>query len=602
MQTQPISYHGITVTGGFWQEMQTRNREATMPAVLARFRETGRMDAFRCASEWPQGKKPHFFWDSDVAKWIESAAYLLQKQKDPVLERDVEEIIACIEQNQGEDGYFNIFFTAVAPEQRWQNRDWHELYCAGHLIEAAVAYYEATGRRCLLDCMLKYAAYIEQVFMIKGSAAFRTPGHEEIELALMRLYRCTQDARWLRLSRWFVEQRGRNAEEAAAMPDWQRPSYNQSHLPVREQTTAEGHAVRAMYLYCAMADQALACEDQSMADACRTLFDNITNKRMYITGGIGSSHCGEAFTVDYDLGNESAYSETCAAIGLALFARRMSALEPDARYADIAERAIYNGALSGLSQDGTAFFYENPLELHPLLRHKDASVNSSERFPITQRKAVFDCSCCPPNLTRFIASFADFLFTQDERTLYVHHYASVCGPGIEMHTEYPRTGEVSLRLRGMQGKRAALRIPGWCGDFWCSAAGTLERGYYCVDITEDDITLELRLAMPVQLIYAHTRVYENIGRAAVVRGPVVYCLEEADNGANLRALSIAPDAAFSGGYDMLECGGTRLMEPDDLYSTTPPARQPQRLRFTPYHCFANRGESEMAVWVRVESP
>jgi len=594
----PIGYRDIAVTGGFWGELQRRNRERTMPAVEARFRETGRFDAFRFGTAWPEGWQPHIYWDSDVAKWMEAAAYILQKAPDPRLEQSVEELIDLIGKNQGADGYFNIHFTVVAPEMRWQNRDWHELYCAGHLIEAAVAYYEATGRDRFLHCMLKYAAYIEKVFMIEGSAAFATPGHEEIELALVRLYRCTGDARWLRLSQWFVEQRGNNGKDK---PIGGVPCYAQNHLPAREQTEAMGHAVRATYLYCAMADLALETGDEGLLNACRALFRNITEKRMYITGGVGSTHRGEAFTVDYDLPNETAYAETCAAIGLALFARRMSALEPDSRYADAAERAIYDGFLSGISEDGTAFFYENPLEIHPALRHRDTCRPDNERYPITQRQKVFRCSCCPPNVVRFVASLADFLFTRDGDTLYVHHYACARTAQIDMATEYPREGEIALRLRGMAGGRVALRIPGWCENYHCSAAETLGRGYCYVDIPSDDFSLELRLEMPARLVYANPRAYENIGRAAVTRGPVVYCLEAVDNGENLRALSIAAGACFTGGFDILECDGHRLEAPDALYAAEAPKRLPQRLRFIPYYRFANRGESEMAVWIRAES-
>jgi DUF1680 family protein len=269
--------------------------------------------------------------------------------------------------------------------------------------------------------MRKYADYIERVFMIEQSAAFATPGHEEIELALVRLWRCTGEERYLRLSEFFVNQRGCNPKDK---PIGGEPRYAQDHLPAREQTTAEGHAVRAMYLYCAMADLAGELRDEGLLKACRALFGNITQKRMYVTGGMGSTYRGEAFTIDYDLPNETAYAETCAAIGLALFCRRMSALEPDSRYADAAERAIYNGLLSGVSEDGTAFFYENPLEIHPALRQKDtARPGGQERFPLTRRQKIFSCSCCPPNITRFVASFGDFLFARDADTLYVHHYA-----------------------------------------------------------------------------------------------------------------------------------------------------------------------------------
>ena len=582
-----ISYRDVTFTGGFWAALQERNRLATMSAVEARFRETGRFDAFRCKTAWPEGKKPHIFWDSDVAKWMESAAYILQKRADPALESAVEELIGLIEKNQGDDGYFNIYFTVVEPENRWQNRHAHELYCAGHLIEAAVAWREATGRDRFLNCMLKYAAYIEKVFMREGSAEFRTPGHEEIELALVKLWRCTGDERWLRLGEWFVERRGSGEEPFD-------DEYMQSHAPVREQRTAEGHAVRAMYLCCAMADLALVRGDAGLRAACEALFENVTQKRMYVTGGIGSTPSGERFTFDYDLPNETAYAETCAAIGLALFSRRMSLLEPDARYADAAERAVCNGFLSGVSEDGRSFFYENPLEINFGTRKRGG------RFPITQRKEVFDCSCCPPNVTRFIASFGDFLFSRDGDTLYVHHYASAAAPGIGMTTEYPADGHIALRLRNMAGKRVALRIPGWCEAFHCDAEGLLDRGYYRVDIRSDDYTLGLTLEMPARLVYAHPDVQENIGRAAVMRGPVVYCLEGVDNGGNLRALAIPANAAFTGGFDALECEGYRLEGTDALYSPAPPKRVPQRLKFIPYHRFANRGESEMMVWVKAE--
>jgi len=313
---------------------------------------------------------------------------------------------------------------------------------------------------------------------------------------------------------------------------------------------------------------------------------------MYVTGGVGSTHRGEAFTFDYDLPGETAYAETCAAIGLALFARRMSALEPDSRYADAAERAIYNGFLSGVSEDGTAFFYENPLELHPEIRRR------GERLPITQRQGVFSCSCCPPNAVRFVASLGDFLFSRDESTLYVHHYTHAKTEHIEMTTEYPRDGRVSLRLRGMAGRRAALRIPGWCGDFSCGEPGRKDMGYYYVDIPGDDFALELNFGMPVRLVYADPRVYDSIGRAAVMRGPVVYCMEAIDNGENLRALSIAAGAKFTGGVDMLECDGHRLAQCDELHLHNAPKAVPQKLKFIPYYRFANRGESEMAVWIR----
>ncbi|MDR3314453.1 MAG: glycoside hydrolase family 127 protein, partial [Oscillospiraceae bacterium] len=532
-----ISYRDVDIDGGFWGERQRVNRDATSVAVMERFRETGRFAAFHMERGWAQGEKPHYFWDSDVAKWIEGVAYLLQKGPAPALEALAEETIGLIEQHQAADGYFNIYFTVVEPEKRWQDRDCHELYCAGHLIEAAVAYYEATGRDRFLRCMCRYADAIERVFMREHSATFDTPGHEEIELALVRLWRCTGEARYLRLSQYFVDTRGQvgGRDSCAA---WAKPSYTQSHLPVREQRTAEGHAVRALYLYAAMADLAVEADDPALWEACRALFGSIAQRRMYITGGVGSSHHGEAFTLDYDLPNESAYGETCAALALALFARRMAAAEPDAAYADAAERAIYNGFLSGVSLDGTAFFYENPLEVHPALRQKDASVKDNERYPQLQRQAVFGCSCCPPNVLRFIASLGDFLYSYDETTLFVHHYAqstAQCSAwgrtvSIQQATEYPWQGNIQLELRGCAGKRIALRIPGWCSHYTLLAGDreitpSIEKGYAYVDIADEHCRFALRLEMPVRLVRANPAVWENIGRAAVTKGPLVYCLE-----------------------------------------------------------------------------
>jgi len=594
-----ISYRDINITGGFWQQLQQRNKNITMPAIQRQFTETGRFAALDFSTPWAEGKKPHIFWDSDLGKWIESVAYILQKGPAPELEQAVEAAIALIEKHQDEDGYYNIYFTVVEPEKRWQNRSDHELYCAGHLMEAAVAYYEATGRDKLLRCMMKYADYIEQVFVKEQNTAFVTCGHEEIELALVRLYRCTGEERYLRLSEFFVDQRGANDKDHAPYHGTDH-KYCQSHLPVREQREAVGHSVRAMYLYCAMADLAAENNDKALWEACKKLFENTVQKRMYVTGGIGSTHHGEAFTVDYDLPNETAYAETCAAIGLALFARRMSAIEPDNRYADVAELAIYNGLLPGLSEDGTAFFYENPLEIHPQLRTKNTCTKGNDRYPITQRQQMFDCMCCPPNFTRLIASFGDFLFAENDDTLYVHHYAHASTDQIELTTEYPREGNISLRLRNMAGKRVALRIPGWCENYNCSVSGELDRGYYYINTDSDDFVVFLSFEMPVRLVFANAKVYENIDRVAVMRGPVVYCMEALDNGKNLRALSIAPEAEFTGEFDHLECDGFRLQEDETLYSAMPPKKIAQRLRWIPYYRFANREESEMAVWVRMK--
>ena len=440
---QPITFDHTRLRPGFWQDKQRMVLDTSIEAVRARFEQTGRFAAFDFAWKPGDPDKPHIFWDSDIAKWMEGAAYALQLAPNPALEAQVDEVVEKIIAHQEPDGYFNIYFTVVEPGKRFTRRTDHELYDAGHLIEAAVAYAATTGKRAFLDAMIRYADLIDRVFRVEGSAAFITPGHEEIELALVKLYRATGERRYLQLALFFVDRRGCQAEEEYA--GFAGRGYCQDRLPVREETDAIGHAVRAVYLYAAMADLYAETGDETLMEACRRMFDSITQRRMYITGGIGSSAHGEAFTLDYDLPNLTAYAETCAALGLALFARRMSALEPDGRYADAAERAMYNGFLSGVSLDGRSFFYENPLELQPRLRARDETMlHQGIHLPITQRVEVFECSCCPPNVLRFIASIADFLYTRQDGALYVHHYmASETRTGgglICQQTDYPYEG------------------------------------------------------------------------------------------------------------------------------------------------------------------
>ena len=344
MIMKTVDFSQTKIISGFWKQKQDMVRKTTIYAVYDRFCETGRFDAFKC--DWKEGmpNQPHIFWDSDVAKWMEAAAYLTGQKREPKLEKIVDGVVDLIARNQGEDGYFNVYFTVVEPGKRFTDRTCHELYCAGHLIEAAVAYYEATGKRKFLDCMCRYADYIEKRFKIDQDTAFSSPGHEEIELALVRLYECTGEKRYLDLAEFFVLIRGTENDKGKDTLDG--GLYSQAHKPATQQDEAEGHAVRAVYFYCAMADIAYHTGNQDLLAACKKLFADIVEKKMYITGGIGSSSRGEAFTLPYDLNNELAYSETCAAIGLAFFANRMLKLENDSLYADIIEKIIYNGFLS----------------------------------------------------------------------------------------------------------------------------------------------------------------------------------------------------------------------------------------------------------------
>lgn len=611
-----IPFQRVDIQHGFWAEKQKQNSDVTIYNVYKRFKETGRFEAFHF--NWKEGmpNQPHIFWDSDVAKWIESAAFILEKKADPKLEEIIDETVELIAQNQEENGYFNIYFTVVEPENRFQKRTEHELYDAGHLIEAAVAYARATGKERFLQLMCKYADHIEDVFKTNHSVGFFTPGHEEIELALVKLYHYTGEKRYLELSQWFVEERGRHEENT--YPE-RLPNYDQHHVPVREMDTAEGHSVRALYLYCAMADLAYAYQDESMLAACRKLFENITERRMYVTGGVGSTREGEAFTVDYDLPNLTAYTETCAAISMLYFCQRMLKCEPDSRYSDIAEKVLYNGYLSGISLDGKSFFYENPLEVVPALHHRDASAKQNRPLAITQRVEVFSCSCCPPNITRTTAALGDMLYTQSSDTLYVHHYIDSTAQvsfgaqvgSITQRTEYPKTETVDITLSGLKGKTVAVRLPGWCKNPQITAQGSAVQpetvnGYALLPITDDRFDIALCFAMPVTLLTASPRVRGAAGKIAVSRGPLVYCAEAVDNGADLWALAVdtkntspkvtEPSSFY---FPMLTVQGIRRMPVENnLYTAvTQEETVPAAIQLIPYFCFANRGETEMSVWL-----
>ncbi|MBE6820041.1 MAG: glycoside hydrolase family 127 protein [Ruminococcaceae bacterium] len=597
--------------GGFWKNRFEINKNATIPMVYDRFSDTGRFDAFKF--EWKDGdpNRPHIFWDSDIAKWIEAVAYTIHLCPDKKLEAVVDGVVDLIEKNRDENGYFNIYFTVCEPDNRFVNRMAHELYCAGHLTEAAIAYYKATGKDKFLHLMCDYMDYIEKVFFIEDSAEFSTPGHEEIELALVKLYDCTGNEKYLEMSSRFVETRG-TSEKDEESPYYISHAYDQSHKPVREQERATGHSVRATYLYCAMADLALRMKDDSLYDACRRLFLSIAEKQMYVTGGIGSTHYGERFTEDYDLPNDVAYSETCASIGLALFARRMSLIEPDSLYADIAEIAIYNCALAGVSLSGKAFFYVNPLEINMERNRKNIEYYQykGSTYDTPQRLEVFDCSCCPPNIARMIASIGDILYTYNDDTVFVHHYfesqAEFEGIKITQNTEYPNNGAVKLTVRGMAGKTLAVRIPGWAENCTVSGAYKTEKGYAYIEIKDDETEINLDFAMECRLVCANPTVEADVGRVALCRGPLVYCAEKIDNGVPLNNLSICENlnASVSFNEEMqaytVEADGFEDAPADSLYRTYRNDGIRRRIKLIPYFAFANRGASDMLVWLRIK--
>jgi DUF1680 family protein len=635
-------------SSGFWARYAELVRSTVIPYQwdalndrVAGAEPSGAIRNFRIAAGLERGEFVGMvFQDSDVGKWIEAAAYALGAHPDPELEKRVDETVELLEKAQAPDGYLNTYFTLKEPGRRWSNLwECHELYSAGHLLEGAVAYYEATGKRRFLDVMLRYVELIERTFGPEPGQIRGYDGHEEIELALLRLFDVTGDRRHLALARFFLEERGREPyffhEQWRALDrrsHWARGevqapdmAYFQSHLPVRRQTDAVGHAVRAVYLYAAMADLARRTEDAELAATCETLWQSVTRRNLYVTGAIGSTHAGEAFTFDYDLPNETAYAETCAAIGLVFFAERMLALRPRAEFADVMELALCNAVLAGMSLDGRRFFYVNPLEAWP-----EASLRNPERKHVKhERQPWFGCACCPPNLARLLLSLGRYVCHTDGHALFIHQYVSgtVPLPGasgraeLEIETSYPNDGRIRLTLRGEVSPDfcLALRIPGWCRNFVVQSAGTRVEtapgpdGYLRLRGPfgrEHEILLEL--ALEVEALEAHPRIRANAGKVCLRRGPLVYCLEAVDNGENLSALTLDAASPFETreapelhpGALKIAAKGFRRRDPgsDALpyasASATEPVSEDAELVLVPYYLWGNRGPGEMTVWLR----
>ena len=619
---KPVSFDRIDLIDGFWKEKQDLFRKVTINAVYDRFEETGRFEALKF--NWKEGmpNKPHIFWESDVTKWIEGAAYFLQKQRDPELEAKVDELVQRMVDTQGEDGYLNAYFTVVEPEARFTRRTDHELYCAGHLVEGAIAYAKATGKTAMLEVAKRYIDLIDRVFRIEHSAKFDTPGHQEIELALFKLYDYTGEERYKALAEYFINTRGTSdRDETYSFTDQE---HMQSHLPVREQRTAEGHSVRALYLYSSMADMALINNDAGLYKVCKELFMNIVNRRMYITGGVGSTNRGESFTFDYDLPEYTSYNETCASIALAMFCRRMWLIEPNSIYADCAERALYNTVLSGISLAGDSFFYENPLSTNP----NRNSFNDSrpqglkEHLPILERVKVFDCSCCPPNLLRAIGSIADYMYSVADNVIYAHCYMDAKGTiplqeknvKLEQKTKYPYDGCIEITTQTEGDYTLALRIPSWAEEAEIIINGEtvsppIIKGYaYCKRYwkTGDQVILDLK--MDVKVFEANSKVIDLCGRAAVTRGPLVYCAEAIDNPYELRDIRISRTANYEvvqeaiGNIEVPTITTQAMVREtvEQLYYDKPVSNSKVPLKLIPYFAWANRGIAEMTTWFLIE--
>ncbi|MFW5775743.1 MAG: glycoside hydrolase family 127 protein [Spirochaetota bacterium] len=650
---RPARLDCVRITGGFWESWQRVNREVTIPYVMDKCDETGRTESLALRRDPDSPWDPHPFYDSDVAKSVEAAAYSLHTNPDPELEARVDRYIELFARAQQPDGYLNSYFTLTGLGKRWTNlRDMHELYCAGHLIEAAVAHFRATGKRSLLDIAARYADHIaarlgpeDEPSPDGGTKTAGYPGHEEIEIALVKLADATGGDRFTELARFFISERGSQPHffrlEAARRgePEEKRSwdaddfplpySYHQAHKPVREQESAEGHSVRACYLYAGMADVARETGDDELMDSCRRLFESVVRRRMYVTGGIGSHMHGERFTYDYDLPNESAYAETCASIALVFFASRMANAELDGRYADAMERALYNGALGGLSLTGDRFFYANPLSYHPTAPFLPHVRSDAERRP------WYGCACCPPNIARLIASLGSYLYSTDGDTVAVHLYAEsrleieIDGArgALVQQTDYPWNGEIAFSYEGEHPATftLALRIPEWAGSYDLRVEpgharearpspsdARLERGYLSFRRTwhRGDI-VRLSLPMEPRRTYAHPAVRQTGWQVALERGPIVYCVEEIDNGPDLAQLALPAEAKLSASYEPDLLGGCTILRAEGVRRdvTTPEApadaplyrtsaqRRRSQITAVPFALRTNRGSGEMRVWI-----
>jgi len=610
---ETVSFTDVVIADRFWAPRIETNRKVTIPYAFKKCEETGRISNFAKAGGLIEGKHEGiYFNDSDVYKVIEGAAYSLKIHPDTELGKYVDGVIDKIAAAQWEDGYLYTFYSSPQRqhEKRWSNvRKMHELYCAGHFFEAAVAYYQATGKDKILNVAVKLADYIDSVF---GPNKKRdVPGHEEIEIGLVKLYRQTGNDKYLKLAKFFLDERGR-AEGRELYGQ-----YCQDHKPIVEQDEAVGHAVRAGYLYCGIADVAALTGDADYIKAIDRIWENVVTKKLYLTGGIGARHRGESFGDNYELPNATAYNETCAAIGNAMWNHRMFLLQGDAKYIDVLERVIYNGFLSGISLSGDKFFYPNPL----------ASDGKRQRSP------WFGCACCPTNIVRFLPAIGGYAYAKSGDSLYVNLF--ITGGGtfklknnivkLKQLTRYPWYGDIKITVEPARPAEFAIgvRIPGWArnqpvpSDLYKymnksdekvtlevngePVALDMEKGFARIHRSwkKGDV-MQLNLPMPIRRVFCKKKVEENVGKVALERGPIVYCIEEVDNGPNVRRLILSADVRLKPEYRADLLGGVCVItgwirswhrEQEHVF--------PDKQDFVaiPYYAWAHRGAGEMAVWL-----
>ncbi len=588
----PVGFSEVNIEDGFWSPRLQSHKDVTLGVCIDQIEnQTGRIRNFENAAKREGNHSGIFFDDSDVYKALEGMAYSLQNNPDPVLEAKCDEWIDKFAAAQMEDGYINTYYILTGLDRRWTNMDYHEMYCAGHMIEAAVAYYNVTGKRKLLDVCIRMADHMMSVF--GPGKRHWVPGHEEIELALVKLYVTTGEKNYLDFAQWLLDERGHGYGDNGIADRVWNADHCQDAVPVRELTDIGGHAVRAMYLFCGMADVAAFTGDQGYIDALHRLWDDVVLRNMYITGGIGSSRHNEGFTEDYDLPNLEAYCETCASVGMVLWNWRMNQFTGDGKYVDILERSLYNGALAGISLDGDRFFYVNPLESEG--NH--------------HRQAWYGCACCPSQICRFLPSIGNYIYGVSDNAVWVNLYMGNTAElkigrksvTLTQETEYPWSGGVKLTVgtKSSLDREIRLRIPGWCTSYILAVNGEeleapVDKGYAVIARKwKDGDTVSLDFEMPVHLVDAGPMVKEDLGKRAVQRGPIVYCIEEVDNAEGFDSLMLTEEAQFETAFEPELLRGVVSISTENSSG---------KLKFIPYYAWDNRNAGKMKVWVPVFTP
>lgn len=599
----------VKITGDFFAEKQKVNATVTIPSVYNRFKETDRFEALKCKFDknYLTMRMKNIAGAAEIAKWLEGLVYCIARTNDPTLRKWYDEIVNDIVSNQREDGYYHPYFQVYEPELIFQNRDNHELFTAGEIMEVAVAASEYLGDDRLLVFSEKFTDYIIDRFVVKKDTPFTTPGHEEIELALFKMYEHTGKEKYKMLAEFFLNERGTRDEQEAVEG---QHYYSQSHLPVRDQDVAKGHAVRAMLLYSGMADMARISGDEGMANAVRKLFDDVYNRKMYITGGIGSSYPGEKFTVPYDLPNFTAFSETCAAFAFLLFCDRMIKLDGKAIYGHVFERILYNAMPAGTSLKGDEFFYVNPLEAQKekAIFNVFGSKGWQHDFaPILKRAKMYNCPCCPPNVCRFYETLAQYVWYVDEQTAtltlsqYITSELSSEFADVKLCSDMPYSGKIKLKINS-HGKKITLRIrvPEWCEKKFENVVDD----YIVITKVFDDEELEFDFPMTAKRVYCNPMTYANAGRVAFTYGPFVLCAEGTDNPYEFALLRAKKDGEIKvtvhRDSPFVLCAelDAAICEPSKgLYISSPTQSKDVTIQLIPYFAWANREENDMAIWL-----